>query len=167
MHWDVKVVRPSENFRIYVEVENGSKGYFDMKPYLDRGIFKELKNEAYFRTVGIVGPRRSRTADQCIGGLHLAQRAGHRPGNTVGGTADGLNRTAEAPPTAMTATTRRWLAAWRSTALSEKTRIATNTARVHVSMCLWIQVLIQFRNSRISARWISPDHNTHPSSAVW
>jgi hypothetical protein len=54
MHWDVKVVRPSENFRIYVEVENGSKGYFDMKPYLDRGIFKELKNEAYFRTVGIV-----------------------------------------------------------------------------------------------------------------
>jgi hypothetical protein len=25
-----------------------------MKPYLDRGIFKELKNEAYFRTVGIV-----------------------------------------------------------------------------------------------------------------
>jgi hypothetical protein len=54
MHWDVKVVRPSENFRIYVEVENGSKGYFDMKPYLDLGIFKELKNEAYFRTVGIV-----------------------------------------------------------------------------------------------------------------
>jgi hypothetical protein len=54
MHWDVKVVKPSENFRIYVEVENGSKGYFDMKPYLDRGIFKELKNEAYFRTVGIV-----------------------------------------------------------------------------------------------------------------
>ena len=54
MHWDVKLVKPSENFRIYVEVENGSKGYFDMKPYLDRGIFKELKNEAYFRTVGIV-----------------------------------------------------------------------------------------------------------------
>jgi hypothetical protein len=54
MHWDVKVVKPSENFRIYVELENGSKGYFDMKPYLDRGVFKELKNEAYFRTVGIV-----------------------------------------------------------------------------------------------------------------
>ena len=54
MHWDVKLVKPSENFRIYVEVENGSKGYFDMKPYLDRGVFKELKNEAYFRRVGII-----------------------------------------------------------------------------------------------------------------
>jgi hypothetical protein len=25
-----------------------------MKPYLDHGVFKELKNEAYFRRVGIV-----------------------------------------------------------------------------------------------------------------
>jgi hypothetical protein len=53
MHWDVKFVEPSKDFRIYVEVENGRKGYFDMKPYLDRGVFQELRNEAYFRQVGI------------------------------------------------------------------------------------------------------------------
>jgi len=53
MHWDVKIVKPLPAYRIYVEVEDGRKGVFDMKPYLDFGVFRELKNEQYFNQVGI------------------------------------------------------------------------------------------------------------------
>lgn len=54
MHWDVKTVKPLSDFRIYVEVENGSKGIFDLKPYLDHGVFRELRNVHYFNQVGIL-----------------------------------------------------------------------------------------------------------------
>jgi hypothetical protein len=54
MHWDVKLVRPLPNYRIYVEIENGRKGIFDLKPYLDRGIFRELHDVHYFDQVGIL-----------------------------------------------------------------------------------------------------------------
>jgi hypothetical protein len=53
MYWDVKIVKPLPDYRIYVEVEDGRKGVFDMKPYLDFGVFRELKNEHYFNQVGI------------------------------------------------------------------------------------------------------------------
>ena len=54
MYWDVKTVKPLPDYRIYVELENGQRGIFDLTPYLDRGIFSELKNPAYFRQVAIV-----------------------------------------------------------------------------------------------------------------
>jgi hypothetical protein len=54
MYWDVKLVKPLENHRIYVEIENGAKGIFDLTPYLDRGVFRELRNPHYFNQVGIV-----------------------------------------------------------------------------------------------------------------
>lgn len=54
MYWDVKKVRPTDNYQIYVELEDGRKGLFDMKPYLDHGVFQELKDKAYFSRVGIV-----------------------------------------------------------------------------------------------------------------
>ena len=38
MYWDVKVVRPLSDYRIYVEIEDGREGIFDLKPYLDRGV---------------------------------------------------------------------------------------------------------------------------------
>ncbi|MBU0620542.1 MAG: DUF2442 domain-containing protein [Gammaproteobacteria bacterium] len=53
MYWDVKLVKPLPDHRIYVEVEDGRKGVFDLKPYLDFGVFRELKNEHYFNQVGI------------------------------------------------------------------------------------------------------------------
>jgi len=53
MYWDVKDVKPLPNFRIYVEVEDGRKGIFDVKPYLDRGVFRELLDVHYFNRVGI------------------------------------------------------------------------------------------------------------------
>lgn len=54
MYWDVKQVKPLADYRIYVELEDGSKGIFDLKPYLDRGVFQELKNVHYFNQVGIL-----------------------------------------------------------------------------------------------------------------
>lgn len=53
MYWDVKSVRPLPDYCIYVEIENGKKGIFDLKPYLDRGVFQELKDIYYFNQVGI------------------------------------------------------------------------------------------------------------------
>ena len=54
MHWDVKIVKPLPEYRIYVEIENGRKGIFDLKPYLDRGVFRELRDVNYFNQVGIL-----------------------------------------------------------------------------------------------------------------
>ena len=54
MYWDVITVKPLSDYRIAVEVEDGRKGVFDMKPYLDFGVFRELKDIHYFNQVGIV-----------------------------------------------------------------------------------------------------------------
>ncbi len=54
MYWDVKIVKPLPDYRIYVEIENGRKGIFDLKPYLDHGAFRELRNVHYFNQVGIL-----------------------------------------------------------------------------------------------------------------
>jgi hypothetical protein len=39
--------------RIKITLSNGKNGIFDVKPYLDRGIFKELKDYDYFRRARI------------------------------------------------------------------------------------------------------------------
>ena len=53
MYWDAKLVKPLPDYRIYVELENGQKGIFDLKPYLDSGVFRELKDVHYFNQVDI------------------------------------------------------------------------------------------------------------------
>lgn len=53
MYWDVKFVKPLSDYRIYVELENGRQGIFDVKPYLDHGVFRELRDVHYFGQVGI------------------------------------------------------------------------------------------------------------------
>jgi hypothetical protein len=42
-----------KDYRIKVTLSNGRKGIFDVKPYLDRGIFKELKDYEYFKRARI------------------------------------------------------------------------------------------------------------------
>jgi hypothetical protein len=42
-----------ENYRIKVTLSNGRKGVFDVRPYLGRGIFRELKDYNYFRRARI------------------------------------------------------------------------------------------------------------------
>lgn len=54
MYWDVKTVKPLPDYRIYVETEDGQKGSFDLKPYLDHGVFRELRDVHYFNQVGIL-----------------------------------------------------------------------------------------------------------------
>lgn len=53
MYWDVKSVRPLSDYRIFVELEDGRKGIFDVKPYLDFGVLAELRDVHYFSQVGI------------------------------------------------------------------------------------------------------------------
>ena len=53
MYWDVKSVKPLSDYRIYVELENGAKGTFDLKPYLDHGVLRELRDVHYFAQVGV------------------------------------------------------------------------------------------------------------------
>ena len=54
MYWDAKSVTPLSDYRIYVELEDGRHGTFDLRPYLDRGVMRELQDVHYFRQVGIV-----------------------------------------------------------------------------------------------------------------
>ena len=54
MYWDVNIVKPKSGYKIYVEIKDGRKGIFDLKPYLNKGVFKELKNINYFNQVGIL-----------------------------------------------------------------------------------------------------------------
>jgi hypothetical protein len=54
MYWDVLMVKPLADYRLYVEVRDGRKGIFDMKPYLAHGVFRELGNVHYFNQVGIL-----------------------------------------------------------------------------------------------------------------
>ena len=54
MHSDVITVKPLPDYRIYLEMENGRKGVFDVKPYLDHGVFRELRDVHYFNQVGIL-----------------------------------------------------------------------------------------------------------------
>lgn len=53
MDWDVQTVKPLPDHRIAVELKDGRRGVFDLKPYLDHGVFRELKDQVYFRRVGI------------------------------------------------------------------------------------------------------------------
>jgi hypothetical protein len=54
MYWDVTLVKPLPGYKIYVEIRDGRRGVFDLTPYLDRGVFRELRDLGYFRQVGIV-----------------------------------------------------------------------------------------------------------------
>ena len=54
MYWDVIAVKPLPDYRLHLEIQDGRKGIFDMKPYLNKGIFRELLEVHYFNQVGIV-----------------------------------------------------------------------------------------------------------------
>lgn len=41
------------DYRIKVKLSNGRLGIFDVTPYLDRGIFKELRDYNYFKRARI------------------------------------------------------------------------------------------------------------------
>ena len=47
----VKKVIPHDDYTLEVELSNNKKGIFDVKPYLDKGVFKELLDLSYFKQV--------------------------------------------------------------------------------------------------------------------
>ncbi|MBI2836111.1 MAG: DUF2442 domain-containing protein [Chloroflexi bacterium] len=58
----VKSVEPMENYRLKITLSDNRKGVFDVAPYLELGVFRDLKDAQYFRLVrpaygGIVWPR--------------------------------------------------------------------------------------------------------------
>ncbi len=51
MYLAIKKVEPVKNFNLILTFENGEKRQFDMNPYLDLGIFKELRDVSKFNSV--------------------------------------------------------------------------------------------------------------------
>ncbi len=47
----IKKVKPNSDYTITLTFENGEIKIFDVKPYLDKGIFKELKEKSLFNSV--------------------------------------------------------------------------------------------------------------------
>ncbi len=54
MNPKVKSVEPTSNYTLITTFENGEIREFDVKPYFDKGIFTELKEIDYFKTVKVV-----------------------------------------------------------------------------------------------------------------
>jgi hypothetical protein len=44
---------PENNYRVYLEFSNGERREFDVTPYLEKGIFRRLKDEDYFRQLRV------------------------------------------------------------------------------------------------------------------
>ncbi len=53
MYFSVTSVEPKGDYKLLLTFENGEKKVFDMKPYLDKGVFRELKNVELFNTVHV------------------------------------------------------------------------------------------------------------------
>ena len=47
----VKDVKPNPDYTISLVFDNGERKVFDVKPYLDKGIFRELKDLKVFNAV--------------------------------------------------------------------------------------------------------------------
>jgi len=46
-------VRANDDFTLDLKFNDGSLRRFDTKPYLDKGVFKELKDINYFKNISI------------------------------------------------------------------------------------------------------------------
>ena len=49
----VKHVRPLDDYQLEVVFENGERRVFDIKPYLQRGVFVRLQNHATFQAARV------------------------------------------------------------------------------------------------------------------
>jgi hypothetical protein len=54
MYWDVKKVVPADGYKLYLEMEDGRSGYFDVEPLLKNKFYLSLKDPNYFKQVKIV-----------------------------------------------------------------------------------------------------------------
>jgi hypothetical protein len=51
MYLSVKEVFPEPDYTLILKYSDGDKRRFDMKPYLDKGIFQDLKDFSKFKSV--------------------------------------------------------------------------------------------------------------------
>jgi hypothetical protein len=49
----ITAVKALDDYQLELSFDNGETRLFDVRPYLDRGIFKELKDVSYFRMVRV------------------------------------------------------------------------------------------------------------------
>ena len=54
MYIGITAVKPQENYILLLTFENGEQRCLDMKPYLNRGVFRELADKDMFNTVHVV-----------------------------------------------------------------------------------------------------------------
>lgn len=47
-------VVPLEDYSLLIDFENGEQRIFDLTPYLDKGVFRELRDRNYFAKVRLI-----------------------------------------------------------------------------------------------------------------
>lgn len=53
MFFAVKSVKPLEDYLLHLTFKNGEERVFDMKPYLETGVFRSLKDKNIFKTAKV------------------------------------------------------------------------------------------------------------------
>jgi len=51
MYPRIKDVKPQDHYKILLTFTNDESKIFDMKPYINKGFFKQLQDKNYFNTV--------------------------------------------------------------------------------------------------------------------
>ena len=87
MNPHVKAVRPLDDYELEVSFENGESRRFDVKPYLDRGIFVRLRDLALFQL-----PRVVAGSVEWPGGLDLSYDTLYLGGQPIAGPAPGAEQ---------------------------------------------------------------------------
>jgi Protein of unknown function (DUF2442) len=50
----IKSVKPTEDYQLLLQFTDGKQGLYDCKHLLDFGVFKQLKNNHYFKKVTVI-----------------------------------------------------------------------------------------------------------------
>lgn len=66
-------VKPLPDYRLQVVLSDGRRGIYDMSPMLDRGVFKELKDPAYFARAKVFGSAVGWPNEQDISPFSIAE----------------------------------------------------------------------------------------------
>jgi hypothetical protein len=53
MYIGARDVKPLPDFRLLITFDNGERRIFNVEPYLDKGVFRELRNESLFKSVHV------------------------------------------------------------------------------------------------------------------
>lgn len=53
MDWDVETVQVLPDHRLAIQLADGRRGIFDLRPFLDRPGLQRLKDPTYFASVGV------------------------------------------------------------------------------------------------------------------